>query len=598
MRSVWLFGALALVCGPSCYRLGVFACDDDSDCVDGSKRGTCEATGWCGYPDEGCSPTGRRYDDLAGNGLAGQCVQPDPIATGSESTSDDTGEPVDTDDDTGPPRSCIDADADGFGEGDGCDGPDCDDDNPNTADGCIYLAPDGDDMGDGSRDAPWRTFARAIVELQPGASLVLLAGTYTPDVHGSLFASCADGGAPNGTATHPIFVRAEEERRAHLQTGGAVAGVELVGCSWWRIRGLHVSGGDAAESGGNNVTIRESTDIELRTLLLDRNNRRFGTVLARVPESARVLFEDCEAYAFTGTAFYGAGGTDIVLRRVYMHGRDAEDLPDCESDGQCSEHGDRADYGVSAGSGMLLENVIIERAAYPVAGSGIRDVTLLGVVSTDAVHGLVFGWHADRGYPRNIRIEHYVSIGTEIHATYVRSAADVVIRNVTAIGSSAFRSDLDGGQPCDPQLGCWVEGANLLSVDSVNDGLLFVDTEGRVTHSNVSRADGTAFYPDEVIDDDEGLWQRSSTVEVDDIGLDACIVVVPDGSPMKGAGENGDDIGANLRFRYEGGVLTTTPLWDAETGAFPCGAVVEGVNDDPARSCIGVHERLRVRPCL
>jgi hypothetical protein len=46
--------------------------------------------------------------------------------------------------------------------------------------------------------------------------------------------------------------------------------------------------------------------------------------------------------------------------------------------------------------------------------------------------------------------------------------------------------------------------------------------------------------------------------------------------------------------RYQDGVLTTQRLWDPTTGAFPCRAVVPGVNDDPARSCSGVHQRLHV----
>jgi hypothetical protein len=66
---------------------------------------------------------------------------------------------------------------------------------------------------------------------------------------------------------------------------------------------------------------------------------------------------------------------------------------------------------------------------------------------------------------------------------------------------------------------------------------------------------------------------------------------------MKGAGENGADIGANIIYRYQGGFLTNQKLWNQTTGQFPCGAVVSGVNDDatfPSSSCINVNERLNV----
>jgi hypothetical protein len=79
--------------------------------------------------------------------------------------------------------------------------------------------------------------------------------------------------------------------------------------------------------------------------------------------------------------------------------------------------------------------------------------------------------------------------------------------------------------------------------------------------------------------------------------LGTCRVEIPAGSPMKGAGTAGSDIGASIRYRYETGTLTTTPLWDPTTGSFPCGATLTGVNDEtgfPGGSCGEVHTRLGV----
>jgi hypothetical protein len=36
------------------------------------------------------------------------------------------------------------------------------------------------------------------------------------------------------------------------------------------------------------------------------------------------------------------------------------------------------------------------------------------------------------------------------------------------------------------------------------------------------------------------------------------------------------------------------PLWNASSGAFPCGAQLPTVNDDLGTSCNGVHQRLHV----
>ena len=50
--------------------------------------------------------------------------------------------------------------------------------------------------------------------------------------------------------------------------------------------------------------------------------------------------------------------------------------------------------------------------------------------------------------------------------------------------------------------------------------------------------------------------QYCFTIHPGQIGL-----TIPQNSPLKGAGENGTDIGANICYRYENGVLTDVPLW-------------------------------------
>ncbi len=62
---------------------------------------------------------------------------------------------------------------------------------------------------------------------------------------------------------------------------------------------------------------------------------------------------------------------------------------------------------------------------------------------------------------------------------------------------------------------------------------------------------------------------------------------------MSGAGSDGSDIGANIIYRYKDGVLTNALLWDVDTGAFPCGAIVPGIND-VGEVCSSVHSRLGI----
>jgi hypothetical protein len=80
----------------------------------------------------------------------------------------------------------------------------------------------------------------------------------------------------------------------------------------------------------------------------------------------------------------------------------------------------------------------------------------------------------------------------------------------------------------------------------------------------------------------------------EDAGFGACKVFVPSTSAMKGRGQGGADIGANVLFRSVDGALTSAPLWDTSTGAFPCAAQVQGLNDVPDASCFDIHLRLNV----
>lgn len=75
----------------------------------------------------------------------------------------------------------------------------------------------------------------------------------------------------------------------------------------------------------------------------------------------------------------------------------------------------------------------------------------------------------------------------------------------------------------------------------------------------------------------------------------SCYLWVPAGSPLKGAGLGGADIGATILYKYIDGVLTNEPVWNTTTGVFyGCRSTVAGINDSPGDSCNNVHERLHV----
>lgn len=78
--------ALALLGSSACLSSQSYVCGDDDACVSSAGVGTCEATGYCSFPDAECG-TGRRYAEFAGDGLAGLCVVEDGSSTSNDRTT-------------------------------------------------------------------------------------------------------------------------------------------------------------------------------------------------------------------------------------------------------------------------------------------------------------------------------------------------------------------------------------------------------------------------------------------------------------------------------------------------------------------------------
>jgi hypothetical protein len=76
--------------------------------------------------------------------------------------------------------------------------------------------------------------------------------------------------------------------------------------------------------------------------------------------------------------------------------------------------------------------------------------------------------------------------------------------------------------------------------------------------------------------------------------MSSCYLWIPSASNLISADSDGSQIGANVLYEYEGGVLTATPLWSADAGAFRAGAIVAGVNDVAGTSLFDVQTRLNV----
>lgn len=609
---IYVFVALAAVpigvaAGACTHR--VFECRSADNCISRGMQGICQDSGFCSYPDDGCA-TGQRYDEFAGDGLAEQCVpEPEDTTTGGDgSSSSDDGSPCVVSD-------CVDADGDGYGIGAECLGPDCDDDNAAHHDRCVYVGPAGnDDSGDGTVAAPWRTIDRGIAALDPGMSLVLLDGLYDATTNGTLHIDCAEGGnARNGTEAQPISVRAATERAVEIVGEGGAGAIQIEECEWWRVHGVYGRGDDlsASQGGlpGSVASIRDSRDIVLRRLLLSHNNRFYNTDLLSIAASTDVLVEESEAYHFQGAAFMTwSGSTRVTFRRCYANSRDHADLEGCDTsqDGatpwcsQTPDGGDQAFAIYQNAADVAFENCIADgRHGVGIAAQGgnIPNVTVRGAIITgDPGYGILVE-AGDAGVGAE---------GTTIEDTLVTQSiwAAVRLRSTTAARVSGL-SLLDGG------VGLWVDEDEVALCAGLPSGCdVTVDRVHAQGHAETGfrigaevewsldscNAYGNAqdWPAEEDIGDSEGNIRSSLSVDGGiGVGAGECAAYPPATSPLAGAGADGQDIGAAILWRIEGDT-TEQPLWDPQTGAFPCGAVVSGLSDDAATSCTGIHERLNV----
>ncbi|MCH9687484.1 MAG: hypothetical protein K0V04_38980 [Deltaproteobacteria bacterium] len=89
-----------------------FPCESDGQCARGDASGTCEASGFCSFPDPSCE-SDQRYGELAPDGLAGACVP----ATGTTTVEGSTTAGTASSTSAPPPTTSIDPDTSGGSTG-------------------------------------------------------------------------------------------------------------------------------------------------------------------------------------------------------------------------------------------------------------------------------------------------------------------------------------------------------------------------------------------------------------------------------------------------------------------------------------------------
>jgi hypothetical protein len=475
-----------------------------------------------------------------------------------------------------------------------------------------FMAPNGNDSAAGTTTAAWKTFPKAVSTLKPGDTLILKDGQYTVSANGRANIDCARH-AEHGTPSAPITIQAENERQAFIQGDGMESAFKLRNCQWWIIHGLHIENRDNADNRNAHpahIVLLESSSQIIFTRNLAAKPNRYGNnqgILAYAPRKApasTILIEENELYEFhrNGIQCFPESMSHCTVRRNYINDRGYGTLTGVD------RFGPNDGLVMYFGRDSIVENNIVEMGTTQGGIVNFGDNNqFLGNITLNAVNGFINAKHLSYG-PYNVTslFVNNVAVGGG-HGMFSRSAKEpvfinnmvleaehgVVFDNFPDRRNNSFCEDGTERSKRHKQRGCWtvspdVTVMNTLAVNNSSTGFRFrhADQFSKISLSYLNaQGNRTNYLP--------GTIPRTRSGEINP-RLGSCKVFIPEDSPMKGKGRNGDDIGANVLCRYENGMLTEKRLWDWSTGAFPCGALVPGVNDIPGRSCYDVHTRLNV----
>jgi hypothetical protein len=396
---------------------------------------------------------------------------------------------------------------------------------------------------------------------------------------------------------------------------GWSSAIKVQNCSYWSFSGIYsrqVDNPYVSGAVGFNIALLNSHHITLRRCLAYGVNRYLNVSTILLEHTDDSLIEECEAYFFHRKGISLGSASRNVIRRNYVHSRAAADLcTGCEGDtsGQSSRKGDEGINLAYPGSDNIAENNISEGSyigfSLSAKGASTRNRFYGNIAINNGLGYLVTSRGAGpTRTPQQTVLTNNAAIASTIVGVYLRGAEETRISNMTVIdtqagssghGIAADRSHLNyitQASQCNAQTApCGNGGAstyivNSLSVNNAGAGFginpALQEGGWSVKHSN-AHSNTWNFWPTSIDLTDSAINPH----------LGACKVWIPDGSPMKGAADDGDDIGANILYQYENGTATTQRLWD-EAGRFPHGALVAGVNDVPGESAFDVHDRLNV----
>jgi hypothetical protein len=189
-----------------------------------------------------------------------------------------------------------------------------------------YIAPAGNDAGDGSIGSPWKTFNKSTDSISSGDTLILKNGTYTHADNGGID-STTGGGAdcdlpPSGTPGHYTIIRGETAGSVFvehtLQLGSATESID-----WVEIYDITFKSTTAAEGRWGGINIYNGDNNYIHDCGFYKATLSTGSVLtvgtSDIENSAQYnIIEDCWVWGSERLGAINYNTSNNVFRRIVI----------------------------------------------------------------------------------------------------------------------------------------------------------------------------------------------------------------------------------------------------------------------------------------
>lgn len=422
-----------------------------------------------------------------------------------------------------------------------------------------YVAPHGNDNSPGTCALPWATFVRAMLALKRGDSLYLEDGVYDQSLDVMV----------SGSRGNVIKIAAVNDGRAIVDGQWVRRALVVHNHSYIEVDGINFrnSGGGTNAHG---IDIGGADHITLRRVTANGSSG-YNSAVIDMAGATNSLLEDCAASGQGRIVLNMLGCRDITVRRCWLNwtgpntgGGDTNSVAQIYDSSYVLMENNIAvnltnsptdDIGIWAHyenvkHNTLKGNIVYHTAAY--SAGGLRDNAEYGKKSS-------FG-----------RFENNVSI-VPVRGFYHSVPADVIgtdhhiSENNTYVGDGGGTGFLVHERPSRPDqvtdasvinssfLSIWAgiyassNGENTVSAHRFNN---FYNVETCLWNMKPMTPPG--------LDPTEKCNTGNPGYDIATYGKGAYLMVP---AALKGKGEGGADIGANVLYSYEDGVLTARPLW-------------------------------------